>query len=83
MKDNSNLDSRFDYAFKNNLRVEVTWKEGYEDYTGYGSRTNGKKGRFYVGRSTGWKPIYLMILKSNSTGGEAICSSAIEKIRTL
>ena len=81
--DESELDERFTKYYKSGQRVEVTWKEGYEDYSGYGYRTEGKKARFYVGKSTGWKPIYLMILNSNSTGGAAILSSAVESIRGL
>ena len=80
---NSQLDTRFDYAYKHNLRVEVTNKEGWENYTGYGSRTEGRKNRFYVGKSTGWKPVYLMILNKNSIGGSAICSKGIESVRVL
>ena len=81
--DNSKLDGRFTYAYNNNLRVEVTWKKGWEDWTGYGNRTEGRKARFLVGKSTGWTPIYLMILQRNSHGGAAICSKGIESIRTL
>ena len=81
--DLSDLDSRFTPYHYSGERVEVTWKEGFGDYTGYGCRTEGKKARFYVGKSTGWKPIYLMILKKNSTGGGAILSCAVESIRGL
>ena len=81
--DYSELDKRFDSYYQSGERVEVTWKEGYEDLTGYGAMTDGKKARFYVGRSTGWKPVYLMILRKNSYGGSAICSSGIESIRGL
>ena len=81
--DYSYLDQRFDYALKNDLRVEVEWKKGFEDFTGYGCRTDGKKARFRVGRSTGWKPIYLMILQSNSHGGGAILSSSVKSVRIL
>ena len=54
------------------VRVETTNPSGHEDFTGYGNRTNGMKNRFYIGRSTGWLPIYLEILKSNSHGGGAM-----------
>ena len=53
-------------------RVEATNAEGYEDLTGYGARTNGRKNRFYIGRSTGWIPCYLEILQKNSTGGSQL-----------
>jgi len=81
--DYSALDSRFTRFYDADERVEVVWKDGYEDYTGYGCRTDGKKARFYVGKSTGWKPVYLQILQKNSTGGAAILSSAVESVRGL
>jgi hypothetical protein len=58
MSDMSELDSRFTYAYEHKKRVEVTNKKGLEDYSGYGSRSEGRKNRFWVGRSTGRKPIY-------------------------
>ena len=81
--DNSELDKRFEDAYINGYRVEVTWKKGFEDFTGYGCRTEGRKARFTVGKSTGWKPVYLMILTSRSIGGAAILSSAVESIRRI
>jgi len=81
--DNSQLDSRFTYAYEHQKRIEVTWKRGYEDYSGYGARTNGKKARFKVGKSTGWKPVYLMLLRSDSLGGTAILSNAVEGVKIL
>lgn len=68
--DNSNLDRRFDYYYQNSQRVEVLYKDG-------------SKERFYIGKSTGWKPIYLMIKKSNSFGGEALYSENIKEIKGL
>lgn len=53
-------------------RIERTNPEGYGDYTGYGARTEGKKNRFYIGKSTGWIPIYLEILTNRSFGGGAL-----------
>jgi hypothetical protein len=53
-------------------RIEAVNAPGYEDYTGYGNKTDGKINRFYLGKSTGWVPIYLEILKSNSSGGSAL-----------
>lgn len=82
-RDFSDLDQRFTPYFESGERVEVVWKEGFEDWTGYGCRTEGKKARFYVGRSTGWKPIYLMIQRKDSTGGPAIFSEGVESIRGL
>ena len=79
----SELDKRFDPYYDRQERVEVEWKSGCEDYTGYGCRSNGKKARFYVGKSTGCKPIYLQLLKRNSIGGCAILSFAVKSIRGL
>jgi hypothetical protein len=81
--DYTDIDKRFIKYLDSQERVEVTWKAGFEDYTGYGSFTDGKKARFYVGRSTGWKPVLLQIYKRNSYGGSAISSSAIKSIRGL
>jgi len=77
------LDDRFTSYYTRGERVEVTWKEGYEDYSGYGARTNGRKARFYVGRSTGWLPSYLVIHNRNSRGGSVILSVAVESVRGL
>jgi len=81
--DFSELDPRFTPYYESGERVEVVWKEGFEDLSGYGCRTDGKKARFYVGKSTGWKPIYLQILSTRSFGGQAILSCAVESIRGL
>ena len=81
--DESELDKRFKRYYNDNERVEVTWKPGFEDYTGYGCRTEGRKARFYVGKSTGWKPVYLSILNRNSYGGSQILSCAVESIKGL
>ena len=81
--DYSELDQRFTPYYQSGERVEVEWKDGFEDFTGYGCRTDGMKARFYVGKSTGWKPIYLQILRRNSYGGVAILSSAVKSIKGL
>jgi len=81
--DYSDIDTRFERYHDSKQRVEVTWKDGFEDYTGYGCRTEGKKARFYVGKSAGWKPVFLQIYSRASHGGPAILSSAVESIRPL
>ena len=81
--DYSDLDNRFEKYYYNKERVEVTWKKGLEDFSGYGAKTNGRKARFYVGRSTGWKPIYLQIYNRVSIGGAGILSSAVESIKGI
>lgn len=63
---------QFENWKNNRTRIEAENKKGYEDYTGYGSRTNGKFNRFYIGKSTGFIPIYLEILSNNSSGGGAL-----------
>lgn len=83
LMDYSELDTRFEKYYDSGERVEVTWKEGFEDLTGYGARTEGRKARFYVGISTGWTPIFLQIYNTRSIGGQAILSSAIESIKGL
>lgn len=55
---NENLNPRLTPFYKNNERVEVTYKDGTKE-------------RFWVGKSTGWKPCYLEIKKRNSYGGGA------------
>ncbi len=69
---NLNYNPFFERAKENHLRVEAINAPGYEDLTGYGCRTDGKINRFYIGRSTGWIPIYLEILTDRSTGGSAL-----------
>ena len=81
--DYSDIDTRFEKYYDSGERVEVTWKDGFESYTGYGCRTEGKKARFYVGKSTGWKPILLQIYSRSSYGGEGILSCAVESIQGL
>jgi hypothetical protein len=43
----------------------------------------GEKRRFYVGKSTGFIPIHLEILKSNSTGGGGVTGTPFKSIRVL
>jgi len=81
--DLSDLDVRFTPFYQSGQRVEVEWLEGFEDYSGYGARTEGKKARFTVGKSTGWKPIYLQIYSRRARGGQAILSSAVKSIKAI
>ena len=67
-----NYFTRFEQWKDRRARIEATNPKGWEDFTGYGSRTNGLKNRFYLGKSTGFIPIYLEILKNNSYGGGAL-----------
>jgi hypothetical protein len=81
--DYSKIDTRFEKYYDTKERVEVTWKKGFEDFSGYGARSEGRKARFYVGLSIGWTPIFLQIDNTRSIGGQAILSSAVESIRGL
>jgi hypothetical protein len=81
--DYSELDSLFDEFYESGERVEIEWIDGFEDYTGYGCRTEGRKARGYIGKSTGWKPVYLLIQRTNSYGGPAIRASWVKNIKGL
>ena len=73
-KDRSDLTYEYTYErwLQNGIRIEAENDPGFEDYSGYGARTDGKFNRFYLGRSTGWIPIYLEVLQRNSHGGGAL-----------
>lgn len=68
--DRSDLDARITPYYDARERVEIEY-------------TDGSKVRCWIGRSTGWKPVYLEILKTNSHGGSAIPSSMIKSVRGL
>lgn len=70
--DNSYLDPRFTPYFDSGDRIEIVYTDGLEAYTM----------RCYVGRSTGWKPVYLALSRSNSRGGSPISLANITSIRT-
>lgn len=81
--DYSDIDKRFIPFFLRGERVEVILKEGYELNMGHGCRTEGRAIRFYVGVSTGWRPIFLMVLNRNSNGGMGIMSESVEHVHGL
>ena len=69
--DNSKLDSRLTPYYESGERVEVTYKWGEVE-------------RFYVGKSTGWKPIYITIKRRNSiAGGGVLSNDSITSVRGL
>ncbi len=72
--DESELDQRFTRYYKNGQRVEVTytWDSGETE-----------KERFYIGKSTGWKPIYIALKRVDSIGGCGIMSRPITHIRPI
>ena len=67
---NSDLDERFREFYRTGQRIRVTysWNE---------------KESFYVGKSTGWKPVWLAIKNKNSSGGSALFSDSIVSIEPL
>jgi hypothetical protein len=68
--DNSKLASKFTPFYRNRQRIIVK--------TPYGDTIRG-----YVGKTTGWKPLYLLILKSNSTGSSEVLSDDYEIVGTV
>ena len=70
--DTSELISELTRYYESGERVEVTFN--------YGGSI--EKERFYVGKSTGWKPIYIAIKKRNSSGGAGIIN-AIQSVEGL
>jgi hypothetical protein len=70
-------DAQLERWKENGARIERINPDGYEDYTGYGARTNGKRNRFYIGKSTGWIPCYLEILRKDSHGGGTLSEVGI------
>ncbi len=81
--DTSLLDDRFTTYFNSGERIEVVWEPGHELMMGHGCKTEGRVARFYVGKSSGWKPIYIMLLRRDSSGGMQILSDAVRHIRGL
>jgi len=68
--DNTSLIQRATPFYESKERVEITYKDG-------------TKTRCYIGKSTGWKPIYLEILKRNSYGGSSLYLPDEAKIKGL
>ena len=70
VKDTSELDPRFADYHRTGQRVEVVYDDGELE-------------RFYVGISTGWRPIYLKIRRADSLGGEPIGKYEREHITAI
>jgi hypothetical protein len=64
------FDKKLDYFRKNRSRVKVTYKWHESE-------------NMYVGRSTGWIPIYLVIKRTDSSGGGALLVNSIKEIHPL
>lgn len=80
--DTSLLDKRFEKYHLSGERVEIEWKKDFEFTMGY-SRENGRFSRCYIGKSTGWKPVYIMLWRRDSMGGMAILSDSVAGVRGL
>lgn len=70
--------NKLEYARENRKRVLVTYKEGWEDFTGY--TKDGLNVHMYIGRSTGSIKIPLHISSSRSIGGGALSDNAIIRV---
>lgn len=66
--DRSALDNRFDGPYMSGERIEVTYEW---DET--------KRG--YVGRTTGWKPVYILLSNTRSLGSSDILDHHVTQIR--
>lgn len=64
------VNAELEKFLKSQEMVEVEFEPGFEQMWGHtGAATGGRKIRFWVGRSTGTKPVYLMTLTKRSSGG--------------
>ena len=73
--DNSELNTRFDSFYNSGQRVEVSFRD-----------SNGKeykRKRGYIGKTTGWKPSYMLLLRSNSTGSSYLMGNNDTVLRAL
>jgi len=69
-RDLSSLDERFTPYYESGERIEVIYNWG-------------DKHRFYVGKSTGWRPTYIELRRVDSSGGCGIFPASIKSIRGL
>lgn len=68
--DKSNLPNKFAHYHENGQRIEVK--------TPYGETIRG-----YVGKTTGWKPSYILLARSNSMGSSELLNSEYEITKTI
>jgi hypothetical protein len=66
----SDLDDKLTRYYESKERVEIEY-------------TDGEKERGTIGKTTGWKPIYILVKKINSRGGLPIMSSMIKNIKVV
>ena len=69
-------------AYLNKDRVRITYKKGFEDFSGYHDKT-GLIHTCFIGMSTGTKPILLEIHNIKSNGGGGLLTDCIRKVETL
>lgn len=69
--DRSELDTRFDAPYRTGERIEVKYQ--------WGETTETKRG--YVGRTTGWRPVYILLNNSRSMGSSDLLNSDVISIR--
>jgi len=70
------LDKRFIKYFESGERIKVTYKYGKTN-----PEIEVKTGT--VGVTTGWKPVFLLILTSRSSGSSWILDKSVKKIEVL
>lgn len=68
--DTSNLASKFRHYHETGQRIEVK--------TPWGETERG-----YVGKTTGWKPSYLLIARRNSSGSSTLLNDEYEVLKAL
>ena len=68
--DTSGLAPQFEQYYQSKQRIEVQFA--------YGENVRG-----YVGKTTGWKPSYLLLLKSNSSGSSYLLGHGDKIIATF
>lgn len=68
--DTSNLSVQFEPYYHSNQRIEVL--------TPYGDTIRG-----YVGKTTGWKPCYLLLAKSNSISSSELLTDNYKIIKLI
>lgn len=74
------------YCQRNNLRcpAELTPQlSGLEGKRVEVVGCDGKRRRFWVGRSTGWMPCHLMIARRTSNGGPAVIGAPFQSVRVV
>jgi hypothetical protein len=72
--DSSNLANNFVPYFESGQRIEV-------EFEGWGEEDKIQRG--YVGVTTGWKPSFLLMRKSNSTGSDMLLKEKDKVLKTI